>query len=298
MPQIAANGLTFEYESFGREDDPAILLIMGFSAQMTMWPVGLCEGLAERGFRVIRFDNRDIGLSTRFDGLPVPDLTAVAAALQRGQTPALPYTLADMAADTVELIAALGYDRVHVVGESMGGMIGQIMAVTFPERLLTLTSIMSSTGSPLLPPPKPEALAILAAPFPTDRDGYIKSFVRAYGVLSGPALPIDRTRAQKWAEQSYERGINPAGTARQFAALMAAGDRTKALATVSVPTLVIHGDADPLLPVDCGRATAAAIPGSRLKIIAGMGHALPETVWAEVIAEITRHARRKSIAFG
>ncbi|MFZ0728422.1 MAG: alpha/beta hydrolase [Desulfobacterales bacterium] len=295
---VRVNGIEIAHQSFGDKEASPLFLIMGLGSQMVLWDDDFCRQLAAGGYRVIRFDNRDIGLSTRFDGLPVPDLTAVAAALQRGQTPALPYTLADMAADTVELIAALGYDRVHVVGESMGGMIGQIMAVTFPERLLTLTSIMSSTGSPLLPPPKPEALAILAAPFPTDRDGYIKSFVRAYGVLSGPALPIDRTRAQKWAEQSYERGINPAGTARQFAALMAAGDRTKALATVSVPTLVIHGDADPLLPVDCGRATAAAIPGSRLKIIAGMGHALPETVWAEVIAEITRHARRKSIAFG
>ncbi len=284
------NGIDIAYQFFGDETSTPLFLIMGLGSQMVLWDDAFCRQLAAGGYRVIRFDNRDIGLSTRFDAQPVPDLTAVAAALQRGETPALPYTLADMADDTAQLIAALGYDRAHVVGESMGGMIGQIMAVACPERLFTLTSIMSSTGSPLLPPPKPEALAILAAPFPTDREGYINSFVHAYQVLSGPVLPVDRIQAQKWAEQSYERGINPAGAARQFAALMAAGDRTEALATVRVPTLVIHGDADPLLPVECGRATAAAVPGSRLKIIAGMGHALPESVWAQVIAEITRHA--------
>ncbi|MFZ0611881.1 MAG: alpha/beta hydrolase [Desulfobacterales bacterium] len=292
-PEVATarvNGIDIAYQPFGDKTARPLILIMGLGSQMVLWDDDFCRQLAAGGYRVIRFDNRDIGLSTRFDALPVPDLTAVAGSLQRGETPALPYTLADMAVDTTELIAALGYERVHVVGESMGGMIGQIMALAFPERLLTLTSIMSSTGSALLPPPKPEALAILATPFPTDRDGYVKSFVRAYGVLSGPVLPVDKTRAQKWAEQSYARGLNPAGIARQFAALMAAGDRTEALASVSVPTLVIHGDADPLLPVECGRATAAAIPGSRLKIVAGMGHALPESVWTQVIAEITRHA--------
>lgn len=284
------NGIDIAYQPFGDEKATPLFLIMGLGSQMVLWDDDFCRQLAAGGYRVIRFDNRDIGLSSRFDALPAPDLSAVAAAMQRGETPPLPYTLADMAMDTAGLIAALGYERAHVVGESMGGMIGQIMAVDFPERLHTLTSIMSSTGSPRLPPPTPEALAILAAPFPTDHDGYVKSFMRAYGVLSGPALPVDKTRAQKWAEQSYERGLNPAGTARQFAALMAAGDRTAALASVKVPTLVIHGDADPLLPVECGRATAAAIPGSRLKIIAGMGHALPESVWTQVIAEITRHA--------
>jgi pimeloyl-ACP methyl ester carboxylesterase len=222
--------------------------------------------------------------------MQAPDTTAVAAALQRGEMPALPYTLEDMAEDTVELIAALGYDRVHIVGESMGGMIGQIMAINLPERLRSLTSIMSSTGNPLLPPPSPEVLEILYTPFPADHDGYVESFVRAFKILSGPAMPLNDALARKWAEQTYERGLNPAGVARQFAAIMAAGDRTEELKSISVPTLVIHGEADPLLPIECGLATAAAIPGSRLKIIQGMGHALPEALWPQIVEEITRHA--------
>jgi pimeloyl-ACP methyl ester carboxylesterase len=195
-----------------------------------------------------------------------------------------------MAVDTVELLTALGYETAHIVGESMGGMIGQIMALRFPERLRTLTSIMSSTGSPLLPPPQPEVLEILTAPFPTDRDGYVASFVRAVKILGGPAVPVDPALARKWAEESFTRGLNPAGAVRQFAALAAAGDRTEALAAIGVPTLVIHGDSDPLLPLQCGEATAAAIPGSQLKIIAGMGHALPAAVWPQIITAITRHA--------
>ena len=239
---------------------------------------------------MIRFDNRDIGLSTKLDWMQVPDSAAVASALQRGEVPALPYTLEDMAADTAELLKALGYDWAHIVGESMGGMIGQIMAINPPERLLSLTSIMSSTGDPFLPPPSPEVLEILYTPFPTDHDGFVESFVRTFKVLSGAAMPLSEALARKWAEQSYKRGLTPAGVARQFAAIMAAGDRTEKLKSISIPTLVIHGDVDPLLPVECGLATATAIPGSRLKIIQEMGHALPEAVWPQIVAEITRHA--------
>lgn len=284
------NGVDIAYQSFGNEAAAPLILIMGLGSQMVLWDPEFCRQLAAGGYRVIRFDNRDIGLSTRLDWMPVPDSSAVAAALLRGEAPALPYTLEDMAMDTVQLLTALGYDRAHIVGESMGGMIGQLMAIHFPERLLSLTSIMSSTGSPLLPPPSPEALEILSAPFPTDHDGYIESFVKAYKVLSGPAMPLNEALARKWAEQSHARGLNPAGVARQFTAVMAAGDRTEKLKALGVPTLVIHGAADPLLPVECGMATAAAIPGSRLTIIQGMGHALPEAVWPQIIDEITRHA--------
>lgn len=285
-----ANGIDIAYQTFGDEDASPLILIMGLGSQMVLWDDEFCRQLAAGGYRVIRFDNRDIGLSTKLDWMQVPDSAAVADALQRGEAPSLPYTLEDMAKDTVELIAALGYDRAHIVGESMGGMIGQIMAIHFPERLRSLTSIMSSTGNPLLPPPSPEVLEILYAPFPADHDGYVESFMRAFKILSGPAMPLNAALAGKWAEQTYERGLNPAGVARQFAAIMAAGDRTEELKSISVPTLVIHGEADPLLPVECGLATAAAIPNSRLKIIRGMGHALPEAVWPQIVEEITRHA--------
>jgi len=285
-----ANGIDIAYQTFGDKDASPLILIMGLGSQMVLWDGEFCRKLAAGGYRVIRFDNRDIGLSTKLDWMQVPDTTAVAAALQRGEVPVLPYTLEDMAADTAALLTALGYDKAHIVGESMGGMIGQIMAINPPERLLSLTSIMSSTGDPFLPPPSPEVLEILYTPFPTDHNGFVESFVRTFKVLSGAAMPLSEALARKWAEQSYKRGLNPAGVARQFAAIMAAGDRTEKLKSISIPTLVIHGDVDPLLPVECGLATATAIPGSRLKIIQEMGHALPEAVWPQIVAEITRHA--------
>lgn len=285
-----ANGLDIAYQTFGDKDAPPLILIMGLGSQMVLWDSEFCRQLAAGGYRVIRFDNRDVGLSTKLDWMKVPDSAAVAAALQRGEAPALPYTLDDMATDTAELLTALGHESAHIVGESMGGMIGQIMAIRFPERLRSLTSIMSSTGNPLLPPPSPQVLEILYTPFPADHDGFVESFVRAFKILSGPAMPLNAALARKWAEQSYQRGLNPAGVARQFAAIMAAGDRTEKLKSIDVPTLVIHGEADPLLPVECGLATAAAIPGARLKIIPGMGHALPEAVWKQIVTEITRHA--------
>ncbi|MGD8954580.1 MAG: alpha/beta hydrolase [Desulfobacterales bacterium] len=285
-----ANGIDIAYQTFGDKDASPLILIMGLGSQMVLWDGEFCRQLAAGGYRVIRFDNRDIGLSTKLDWMQVPDTTAIAAALQRGEVPAVPYTLEDMAADTAELLTALGYDKAHIVGESMGGMIGQIMSINLPERLLSLTSIMSSTGNPFLPPPSPEVLEILYTPFPTDHDGFVESFVRTFKVLSGAAMPLSEALARKWAEQSYKRGLNPAGVARHFAAIMAAGDRTEKLKSISIPTLVIHGDVDPLLPVECGLATAAAIPGSRLKIIQEMGHALPEAVWSQIVAEIIRHA--------
>lgn len=285
-----ANGVTIAYDTFGRQGSAPLLLIMGLGSQMVLWDEEFCRRLADRGYRVIRFDNRDIGLSTKFSHTTVPDPTAVIDMLQRGERPWLPYTLDDMAEDAVGLLEALGYDSAHIVGESMGGMIGQIMAVRFPERLHTLTSIMSSTGAPGLPPPQPDVLKILSAPFPTDRSGYIAAFIEALQVLSGPQMPVGEDHARQWAEKSYARGLNPPGVARQYTAMLAAGDRTAALKTVSVPTLVIHGDADPLMRPECGYATAKAIPSAKLKIVKGMGHTLPETAWPEIIAAIADHA--------
>lgn len=286
-----ANGIRIAYDAFGEPEAPPLLLIMGLGSQMILWDESFCRQLAAQGYRVIRFDNRDIGLSGHLNDQAVPDAVEIAAALQRGKPPGVPYTLYDMAADTAGLLGVLGYESAHVVGESMGGMIAQIMAVRFPECLRTLTAIMSSTGDPMLPPPKPEVLEILFSPFPTDRHGYIDSFVNAFRVLNGSGWPVDEPLVVKWAAQSFDRGLNPAGVARQYAAMLATGDRTAELKTVAAPTLVIHGDADPLLPIECGRAIAKAVPGARFTAIAGMGHALPPAVWPQVIGEIARHAR-------
>ena len=286
----AANGIQIAYDTFGKVQDVPILLIMGLGSQMILWDEDFCCQLASEGYLVIRFDNRDIGLSTKFNRMSIPDLTVVTETLTRGDIPWLPYTLDDMAGDAIALLEDLGVGRAHIVGESMGGMIGQIMAVRYPEHLRTLTSIMSSTGAPHLPPPKEEVLEILYAPFPTDRNGYIEAFVGAFEALSGPIMPVEPARARKWAERSFDRGLNPPGVARQYAAILAAGDRTADLSTVTVPTLVVHGDEDPLMRIECGQATAKAIPGATLKIIKGMGHALPESAWAPVIDAIVNHA--------
>jgi len=286
----SVNGIRIAFETFGRPSDRPLLLIMGLGSQMVQWDEDFCRRLAAKQYWVIRFDNRDIGLSTRFDRMRVPDPLKVGNAWLRGENPALPYTLLDMAEDARGLIEALGLESAHVVGESMGGMIAQLMAIHWPGHLRTLTSLMSTTGAPDLPPPKAEVLEILQRPLPTDRNRYVDAFAEAVAILNGPKVPVDGALVRKWAILSYDRGLNPAGVARQYAALMAAGDRTPDLKAVTVPTLVIHGDADPLLPVECGRATAEAIPTAKLRLIPGMGHALPPAVWDAVIGAIAAHA--------
>ncbi len=289
-PEYARVGeLRIAYQRFGRPVDPALLLVIGLGTQMVAWDDAFCRRLADRGRYVIRFDNRDIGLSSHWPQGGRPDLEALALVLARGQTVTAPYTLVDMARDTVGLLDALGIERAHLAGVSMGAMIGQEMAVHWPERLRTLTSIMSTTGAPDLPPPTPEALEVLVNPFPTDREGYIEAFVAAFRVLSGPAHPTDDAMTRRWAAAHFERGLNPDGIARQMAAIMASGDRTERLRTVPVPTFVIHGSEDPLVPLEHGRATARAIPGARLAVIDGMGHAIPESLWGTMIDHMVGH---------
>lgn len=290
-PAIAqVNDIEIAFDTFGADSGEPLLLIMGLGSQMVAWDEEFCGQMAAFGYRVIRFDNRDIGLSTKFNKSGAPDIAALEKELQRDEDPRLPYTLFDMAEDAAGLIKTLGYDSAHIVGESMGGMIGQLMAIHLPECIRTFTSLMSSTGDPTLPPPDPKAMEILHEPFPTDRKGYIEAFVRAYKVLNGPVIPISDKLTRKWAEQSFDRGLNPEGITRQYATMLASGDRTEMLKSVSVPTLVIHGDTDPILPVECGIATANAIPSAKLKIIEGMGHALPEAVWPRIIEAIAAHA--------
>ena len=281
--------LRLAYERFGRREHPAVLLAIGLGTQMVAWDEGFCRRLADRQLYVIRFDNRDIGLSTHWHQGGRPDIDALARAQAWGQALTVPYTLVDMARDSIGLLDHLGITRAHVVGLSMGAMIGQEMAVHWPDRMRTLISIMSTTGNPSLPPPTPEALEILMKPFPGDRAGYIAAFVAAFRTLSGPVHPTHDGLTRRWAAEHYDRGLNPDGITRQMAAIMASGDRTERLQKVAVPTLVLHGSADPLLPLEHGRATARAIPGAHLEVIDGMGHAIPESLWEAIIDHICGH---------
>ncbi len=285
-----ANGIELCWDSFGDREAPPLLLIMGLAAQMIAWDDAFCGQLAARGYRVIRFDNRDIGLSTRFTAAGVPDVQAAFVKALRGEPLEAPYRLRDMADDVVGLMDALGIDAAHVVGASMGGAIGQTLAIEHPTRLRTLTSIMATTGAPGLPPPTREALAVLFKPTPPDQAGYFDSYVQTWNVLRAGSFPLDEARDLERAAQNWSRGLNPAGVARQLMAILASGSRKQALATVKVPTLVIHGDADPLVPLACGIDTAETVPGARLVVIDGMGHALPISMWPRIIDAIAAHA--------
>jgi pimeloyl-ACP methyl ester carboxylesterase len=291
-PALAkANGIELCYDTFGDRDAPAMVLIMGLASQMIVWDEEFCSQLASRGYWVIRFDNRDIGHSTKFAQHGVPNVLAMLTGHMQADASKVPYTLRDMADDTAGLLDALALRSAHVVGASMGGAIAQEMAIHHPKRVRTLTSIMSSTGDPGLPMPTPEALEILLAPAPTDRDGYFARYTQTCRVLRGPGFPLDEARDLARAERIFARGLNPAGVARQLAAIVASGSREPALRSLQVPTLVIHGDADPLVHPEGGIATANAIPGARLLMIAGMGHALPVAMWPQIIDAIDGHAR-------
>lgn len=278
------------YDRFGDPAAPVILLVSGLGQQMIGWDEPFCRALAARGFRVVRFDNRDVGLSTHLDELGVPNVLEMMQRKARGEPVEAPYTLQDMADDAIGLMDALEIPAAHVVGASMGGFIAQEMAIRYPDRLLTLTSIMSSTGAPDLPQPKPEAAALLVTPFPTDREGYIEHTVRTWRVLSGPGFPFDEAYVREKAARAFDRGLSLGGTVRQLAAILASESRRERLRSVRVPTLVIHGDADPLVPVEGGIDTARAIPGARLMIVEGMGHDIPPALAPRIVDAIARHA--------
>jgi pimeloyl-ACP methyl ester carboxylesterase len=287
---IASNGVELCVETFGAEQAPPIVLIMGLGAQMIAWPEPFCQALASQGFQVIRFDNRDIGQSSKLTQLGIPNTMALMGEIALGRKLSVPYTLKDMATDTVGLLDQLGHERAHIVGASMGGMIGQELAINAASRMRSFTSIMSSTGDPRLPAATPEATAILFTPAPTDHDGYVKHVTKVFQVLRGPHFPEEAAEDADRVERVFARGVNPAGVARQFAAILASGDRTAQLHAVKTPTLVIHGDADPLVRVEGGKATAAAISGAKLEIIPKMGHSLPRAVWPRLIELIATHA--------
>lgn len=291
-PQMAkANGIELCYEIFGAPDAEPLVLIMGLGAQMILWDDEFCRDLAGRGFRVIRFDNRDIGQSTRMSGgKPLRPIELLKLRIFK-IAPEAPYKLWDMASDVVGLLDALVISKAHIVGASMGGMIAQEIAMQHPNRVLSLTSIMSSTGNPKLPQPTREASAVLLAPPPATKAEYIERFGTTWKVLRGGSFPLDEAKDPERAERTYARGLNPAGVGRQLRAILASGNRKDRLGSVKAPTLVIHGTIDPLVRVEAGKDTAASIPGAKLLLVEGMGHALPIPMWPTIIGAIAEHAQ-------
>lgn len=278
-----------EFEEMGRRGDPTILLVMGFTAQMIGWPDSFCRLLVERGFHLVRFDNRDCGLSTKLDGVGVDVDAVMAAAFADQPPPPVPYTLSDMALDAVGLLDHLGIERAHVVGASMGGMIAQHIAIEHRSRVASLTSIMSMTGEPEHGSPLPEAAEVLLAPPAADRDTYVAESVK-YGVWqSRRYFDADQVRAD--AARSFDRSFYPEGSPRQLAAIYASGRRTEGLSRLDVPTLVIHGRDDTLIPPSGGRRTAELVPGSTLLLVADMGHDLPVPLQPLLADAIAGHVR-------
>ena len=292
MPRARANGIELEYETFGRPEDPALLLVMGLGAQMILWREEFCDALATRGLHVVRFDNRDVGRSTWFDDAGMPDVLAALAATGQGQPVRAPYQLRDMAADAAGLLDALDIDAAHVAGASMGGMIAQTLAIEHPARVRTLTSIMSTTGHPDLPAATPAAMTALLTPAPTEREAAIERGVEFWRTIGSPGFPADEDEIRAQAARAFDRGVNPAGVARQLVAILASGHRRDALGAVRAPTLVIHGADDPLIPAPAGRDTAAAVPDAELLLIEGMGHDLPRALWPRIVDAIAKHAGR------
>jgi pimeloyl-ACP methyl ester carboxylesterase len=294
LPNVRANGIDIEYESFGRLSDPAILMIMGVTAPMINWPDSLCRGLAAKGFRVIRFDNRDIGRSTHLEALGRPDLAALIAEATAGRPVAAPYGLEDMAADAVGLLDALDIPQAHIVGASMGGMIAQLVAIHHPERARSLVSIMSTTGRPEVSRPTPEAFAaLLSQPASLAREDRIARGVKVWRVIGSPGFAASDEELAEFVGRVVDYApYDPGGMVRQLAAVLAAQPRNDRLRSATAPTLVIHGDADPLVPLTGGQDTAESIPGAELFVIEGAGHDIFEQLVPIYVKAIGEFAAR------
>jgi len=288
IKRVASGGIEIAYESFGDPADPPVVLVMGLATQMLGWPDGFCEALAERGHFLIRFDNRDVGLSTHLHDAPPPDMTAAFA----GDTSSASYTLSDMAGDTVALLDALGLPSAHLVGASMGGMIVQTVAIEHPERVRTLTSIMSTTGDQSVGYPTQQALGVLLAPPARTREEAVERTVASYRVIGSPGFEFDEAALRERAGLSFDRAFDPPGAGRQLLAVLASPSRKERLGEIRVPTLVIHGAQDPLVNVSGGSATAAAIREAELLVIEGMGHDLPRQLWSDITGRIAALVQR------
>ncbi|HVZ56689.1 MAG TPA: alpha/beta hydrolase [Chitinophagaceae bacterium] len=286
VDQVGPSAIRIAFQRMGGSASPPVLLIMGAGAQLIAWPDGFCRELMNRGLQLIRFDNRDSGLSTHFSQAPKPDFAAV----MRGDFTTVTYTLSDMAADTVGLMDVLGLGQVHLMGASMGGMIAQTIAIEFPGRVRSLTSIMSTTGNPAVGKTDYMLLSQLGAP-PPDRPGYIEWRVRCLKALGSPTYPFEEQAARELAGISWDRDHDPLALARQSVAVLKSGDRTPQLRQVQVPTLVIHGKADRMIDASGGIATANAIPHARLVLFEAMGHSLPAPLWADLAELVADHVQ-------
>jgi proline iminopeptidase len=295
---MTTSPIHIEYESLGDPSRPAIVLIMGLGMQLLGWPDEFCHGLVARDYRVVRFDNRDCGLSGRAPGKKRVNLLLAMAASALGLSVRTPYTLEDMAGDTIGLMDRLGIARAHIVGVSMGGMIAQVLAARFPQRVLSLTSIMSTSGNRKVSrPTKPARKVLLSRPTdPKNPESVIEHMVGMFGVIGSPGYPSTKEEIRQRVGVSVRRAYEPAGTARQLLAIIASGDRRKLLRTITAPTLVIHGADDPLVPLAAGRDTAQQIPGASLQVIEGMGHDLPAPLLPRLVQAIADHCDESTAA--
>ncbi len=293
MPKVDANGIQFEVERHGAGDATPLLLIRGLGTQLIHWPPALIDGFMRDGFHVVAYDNRDVGLSTHFDACGLPDLDRVREAVDAGQAAEVPYTLEDMADDAVGLLDALDIPTAHVLGMSMGGMILQLMAHRYPDRVRSAAIVMSSSGGAHLPPPRPEIERLLSAQAddPNDREGVVDHELNGDRAWASPGFPFDEAERRELIGRAYDRSYHPAGVARQYAAIIANGSRVDLLRSIRVPALVIHGSDDALLSIEHGRDIAANIPNAEWLEIEGMGHDLEGGIQQRVVAATTRFAK-------
>ncbi len=291
MSKAKSNGIEIEYETFGKPSSPALLLVAGLGVQLITWNSDFCREIADSGYYVIRFDNRDIGLSTKYSGMSMQDVMKKMFALFVGKEESVPYSIDDMADDTAGLLDFLNISKAHICGMSMGGFIAQTFAIKYPNRVLSLISIYSHTGKNGAFKPTKEAFEAMIAPAPAERNGYIEHMIKFFQLVYGSGLPFDEDFHRNMAAKSYDRSFSPDGIARQYLAILTQKDRTLALSQLKVPSLIIHGDDDILVPLTGGEATAEAIPDSKLKIIKGMGHAMPNynRWWIEIGEAILKH---------
>jgi pimeloyl-ACP methyl ester carboxylesterase len=296
MTNAMVNDIKIEYETFGDKNSPALLLIAGLGAQLIYWQKEFCLDLANQGYYVIRFDNRDTGLSSKIDGLTKNELIEKVGNFFNGQETTVPYALDDMAYDGVALLDSLDIEKAHIVGKSMGGYIAQTLCLNNQDRALSLTSIFSHTGKRKVFLPTQEVMEAMLTPTPEDREGYVTHMINIFRITFGTGKFFDEDYHRKLAERSFDRCFCPEGVIRQYLAILSQKDRTEALKHLNIPALIIHGDEDPMVPLTGGEATAQAIPNAKLKIIKGMGHVMPnlETYWSVILNEMVSHMNQKN----